>query len=470
MMERQEPYTKARVEVKHPYLALLGLFLGGFCGLFGETSLNIALPQLMDTFHIGEGVIQWLVIGYMLVVGIVLPFATLLMKWFSVRKLTLFALGAFIIGSLISGFAPDFAFILIGRMIQGIGAGLIMPLMFSVILVVFPVHKLGSAMGVASLIVMFAPVTGPTVSGLILGALSWRWIFFSFVAVSAAAAVFTAIYMVNPYERTRPKIDGLSCLTSVVGFGGVVFGFSLISEYGFSVPVLSMLIVSVAAIAIYARRQLKTDVPILDLKALKVPRYRTGAILVILNFGIILSTMFILPQYIQNGRLIPVAAAGLIMLPGGLVNVAVSFLSGRLYDRFGAKYIVKIGFFASALSIILFLFTSTGSSAIYIIFCHILLMIGVPLVMSPAQTDGLNALPQRLSRDGSTIINTMQQILGALCTAIVTLLLGFGQILYSAHGGQNAAEAFTKGSHYGFCFALALAVTGFLVSFKIHSR
>ncbi|MCH3963449.1 MAG: DHA2 family efflux MFS transporter permease subunit [Clostridium sp.] len=466
-MLQQQTFSKARVDVKHPYLVMMGLYLGTFSGMFSETSLNIALPQLMDTFNISMGIAQWLVVGYMLVIGIVLPFTSLLMKCFSVRKLTIFALGAFMIGSLISGFAFDFRFLLAGRMIQGIGTGMVLPMMFSVILEVFPSNKIGSAMGVASLVIMFAPVIGPTLSGIFLGMLSWRWIFFSFVIILAVAMIFTAIYMVNTYKLTKPKIDGMSCLTSIIGFGCIVLGVSLISEFGFSVPVILILIIGIIAIIVYAKRQMQMEIPVLDLKALKISKFRTGAVLVMVNFSIVLSAMYLLPQYIQNGLMIPVATTGLILLPGGLINAFVSYISGSLYDKFGAKYLVKIGFFISIVGIFLLLFTSTSSSVSYIIFCNIILSIGIPLAMSPAQSSGLNGLPKNMSRDGSTIINTMQQIVGAVSTAIATCMLGIGQTFYFSDGGKNQAEAFVKGSHYGFYFALVLSIIGFLVSFRI---
>ena len=155
------------------------------------------------------------------------------------------------------------------------------------------------------------------------------------------------------------------------------------------------------------------------------------------------------------------------MLPGSLINACISFFSGRLYDRFGSKYLVKIGFFVSIIGTILLTFTSSGSSVSYVIFCHIILMIGIPLTMSPSQSTALNALPQDLSRDGSTIMNTMQQIVGAISTAIATCLLGIGQMVYTRSGGTNGAQAFVKGSHYGFYFALLLAAIGFAISFWI---
>ena len=147
-------FNEARVKVAHPYLTMMGLYPGGFTGMFSETCLNIASPQLGVAFGVDTAITQWLVIGYMLVIGLVMPFASILMKWFSVRKLTLFSLGAFIAGSLVSGCAPTFEVLLFGRLVQGIGTGLILPMMFSMVLEVFPPCKIGAAMGVTALIIM----------------------------------------------------------------------------------------------------------------------------------------------------------------------------------------------------------------------------------------------------------------------------------------------------------------------------
>lgn len=459
---------KARVSVRHPYLVMMGLYLGAFIGMFSETSLNIALPVLTQTFGVGTSVAQWLVTGYMLVIGLVLPFASLLMKWFPVRRLSMFALGAFLVGALISGFAPNFAVLLIGRLIQGIGTGLVLPMMFSVILEIFPPQHIGGAMGVTALIIMFAPAIGPTLSGFVLQALSWRWLFFIFAAVIAVGMIFTLRFMVNPYELTRPHIDLLSCVTSCLGFGGVVLGAGLASVYGWiSAPVIAALAVGVIALIFYVKRQLSMETPVLNLRAFKIPAFTVGALLVMIDFGITLSAMYIFPQYLQNGASFAVAMTGMIMLPGGIVNAAVSLFAGRLYDKIGAWLPSKIGFILSIIGAVLLLTTTKNSAVAFIILCHILLMIGVPMAMSPSQSHALNSLPPQLSADGSTILNTMQQVLGAVCTAVATSLLGIGQNAYLSKVGNDSAAAFTQGSHYGFIFTLILAVLGLVISFGI---
>ena len=455
--------SNARVHVEHPHLAMMGLYFGGFIGMFSESALNIALPQLTRVFGITTALAQWMVVGYMLVIGLVLPFAGILMKWFKTRSLTLFALGAFFVGSLISGFAPSFPVALVGRLIQGIGTGLVLPMMFAVVLEVFPQSKIGSAMGLMTLIIMFAPAIGPSLSGVILGFFSWRILFFIFAIVLAVALYFCARYLVSPYELTRPPVDGFSCVLSCLGFGGIVLGFGLSSLLGWTSPgVICALIVGVVALAFYVRRQLASDSPVLNLRAFGIRQFRISAVLVMVNFGITLAAMYLLPQFAQNGLGLSVTVSGLLMLPGGLINAAVSLISGRLYDIFGAKWLARGGFLISCIGAILMLFTSTSTSIGYVILAHILLMIGVPLAMSPCQTNGLNALPPAMGA-------TMEQVCGAVCTALATSMLAAGENAATA-AGASAHAAATTGSHYGFTFVLALAVIGLLLSTQMRKE
>lgn len=470
-MNRPEtPSTpRARVHVAHPYLALMGLYLGGFAGMYSETALNIALPQLSAAFGVDVALTQWLVVGYMLVIGLVLPFASLLMKWFPARRLTVFALGAFLVGSLISGLAPNFPVALAGRAIQGIGTGLVLPVMFSMVLEVIPPHKIGSAMGITALVIMFATAIGPTLAGIIVGAFSWRGIFFSFALVVAIGIAFALKFEVDPYELSRPRIDGISVVTSCLGFGGVVFGMGVASLLGWlSAPVIAALVIGIASLFVYARRQLSMETPVLDLRAFGYQGFRTGALCMMLNFGITLAAMYILPQFYQNAMLVAVALTGIVMLPGGIVNALVSMAAGRLYDRIGGRKPALAGFALSAVSIVMLLVATPGSTPIwYVVICHILMMVGVPLAMSPSQSHALASLPHALSTDGSTIMNTLQQVFGAAATAIATSLLTVGQQAYLSAGGAEATLAFTQGAHWGFSFALVLAIAGLLLATRL---
>lgn len=456
--------TRNPRQVEHPRLAMVSMLLGVFVGMLSETSLNIALPKLMRAFQTNTATIQWLVTGYMLIIGIVLPLSSLISKWWTTRKIIIFALVDFIVGAIISATAASFPILLTGRMIQGIGTGLILPLMFAVVMQIFPPQKIGAVMGVCALVIMFAPAIGPTMTGLILAKLSWRWIFWLFVPFLLIALIFALTSLENVGEITRPHIDVLSILESAVGFSGLVIGASLSSRDGWlSAPVLDSLIVGVVVLICYIHRQLHLDQPILNLRVFKTPAFVIGSTLVMLDFGAILSAMYLLPMYIQNGLLLPVALTGIIMLPGGLVNALTSAVAGRMYDSIGAKRPAQLGFLIALVVAVMLAFTTPHTSIGYVIVAHVILMIGCPLAMSPSQTSALNSLQGMESADGSTILNTMQQIVGALATALATSFLELG----SRVATDSQAVRFTNGVHFGVYFTIVLIVIGILLSLKI---
>lgn len=353
---------KIKIETKlaHPYLALMGVLIGGFVGMLSETSLNIALPSIMKAFSIETGTAQWLVTGYMLVIAIVLPLSSMLTKHFSTRGLVRFGLCIFIVGSIISALAVSFSMLLIGRMIQGIGTGIVLPLMFSIAMRIFPPNKLGAALGVAALVIMFAPAIGPTLAGILLGALSWRWIFWSFIIFLLIGLAFMEKNLTNVFEVTKPKIDWIAIILSTISFGLIVFGISFLSK---NMPIaIVALVIGLIFLVICIRQQLNAKTPTLDFKVLKTPRFVTGSILVMIDFGITLSAMYLLPMYLQNGLGVAVALTGVIMLPGGLINALTSFLAGRAYDKIGAKIMSRLGFLISVVGSLMFIFSNANSS------------------------------------------------------------------------------------------------------------
>lgn len=458
---------RSRPAVPHPWPAIAALMIGAFVGMLSETSLNIALPNLMESFHIPAATVQWLVTGYMLVIGIVLPFSSLISKWFTTRQTVIFGLVAFLAGSIISAMAPTFPVLLTGRLIQGIGTGLILPLMFTVAMLIFPPARLGTVMGMCALVIMFAPAIGPTLTGIILGKLTWHWIFWFFTPFLVVALIFAVCFLKNVGTITHQRPDLASILESIVGFGGLVAGVSLASRYGWLSPVtLIILVVALVALVLYVRRQLGLEHPVLNLRIFSIPAFRYGATLVMLDFAVILSSMYLLPQFLQRGLLLPVAMTGILMLPGGAINALVSAFAGRLYDGFGARIPVRCGFLVALLGTVILLFTGPHTPVALVVAAHIILMIGCPLAMSPAQTYALNSLSGPQSGDGSTIINTMQQIVGAVATAITTSLLAMGE---GQAAGVDKAQAFTKGTHYGLIFTLVLILAALAVSLKVRN-
>ncbi|WP_332236684.1 DHA2 family efflux MFS transporter permease subunit [Sporolactobacillus sp. KGMB 08714] len=444
---------------------LLGLLISAFIGMFGETAINIALTPLMKALHVSAPTVQWLSTGYLLIVGILVPVSGLLIRWFTTRQLLFSALAAFIAGTFIAAMAQGFPMLLTGRLIQGIATGILIPLLFNTVMAIYPPQKRGTAFGMVGLILMFSPAIGPTVAGLILNALGWQWIFWLMLPFLILALVVSIIFCKDVNTVTRPEIDPLSIFLSTLGSGGIVAGCSFAGDLGWtSTAVLFLLAIGVISIILFSIKQLKMENPMLNIRGFKIPMFTVGIVEVVTSFSIIMSAMLLLPMYWQGGKLLSAAIAGLLLLPGGIVNGLVSVISGRLYDLYGPKWLVKIGAALNIIAAIMFVNIRVSSSYVYVIGANILLMIGMPLVITCSQTNGLNALPKELSPDGSAIMNTGQQICGAIAIALTTTFLAAGENVYRATIGHSTAEMLTNGVKYGFTFTLVLAIIGFVLS------
>lgn len=374
------------------------------------------------------------------------------------ETLVLVALACFLAGSVLSAVAPIFPLVLAGRIIQGVGTGIVLPTMYAAIMRVFPPMKIGAANGVAGLVIMFAPVIGPTLSGLLIGAFSWRAIFALFAIVAIAAIICTAAFFITPIETTRPKVDMPSVIASIIGFGCLVAGISLVADMGFSPLVITLLVVGVLVIACYAYRQLHIDNPVLELRALGIATFRIPALMVTCSFACTLAIMYLAPQELQRGLGLSTSMAGMLMLTGGIINAICSFATGRMYDKVGARPLVRAGAVVAIIGSVLFLVIGVTTAPAFFVLAHVVFMIGIPLMQQSAQSAALKGLPRELAADGSTILNTMQQVCGAIGTAAATCLLGMGS-------GASEAQSFVAGSRYGYVFGLVLVVIVFMFSF-----
>ena len=236
-----------------------------------------------------------------------------------------------------------------------------------------------------------------------------------------------------------------------MGFGCLVAGVSLISDMGFSAAVVGLLVIGVVILAFYAYRQLHIADPLLDLRALGIAAFRTPAIMVSCSFACTLAFMYLVPQELQRGLGMSSTLVGLLMLPGGIVNAVCTLMAGRLFDRHGARVLVRIGVVMAAIGGALFFAIGVDSGVVLFLAAHIIVMVGIPFYFSSRRSPlRSKSLPGRMAADGSTILNTMQQVCGAIATAVATCLLGLGQTGYAAGGGANAAQGFVDGSRYGY--------------------
>lgn len=387
-----------------PFLVLLGPLLAGFIGLFSEAALNIALPDLMHVFAISTTTAQWLTTGYLLMVGMLLPLSSLLVRWFTTRQLVFTALTFFAVGATVSALAPGFGMLVAGRLIQGAATGILIPLIVSTAVAAYPPERRGSAMGLVGLVLMFAPAISPTVSGLVVQTIGWQWIFWLMLPLVALSLGVSTTFLRNVQPITRPHIDAASIGLSTIGLGLFVFAMSSAGSFGITNPLVwASFVVGIAALAVFT--------------------------------------------------------AGLIMLPAGVVNGLVSVWAGRATDTHRPWVIARAGFAIATVAAAAFLLLGTDSPLWMLVAFHCLLMVGVPLAMTPTQTHGLNALPDRLGADGSTAISTLQQVGGALGTAFAAGLLSAGRGA-AEQSGVSSSAATIAGVHEGLLFSVALGLVG----------
>ena len=458
-----------------PIPILIAFLIAGFVGLFSETALNMALGNLMIEFDVVSSTVQWITTGYLLTMGILIPVSALLIQWFSTRQLFVASLLFSIAGAIVSGMAPTFSALLLGRVIQAIGTGLLIPLMFNTVLVIFPIHKRGTIMGLVGLVMMSAPAIGPATAGLIIEVLSWNWILWLLIPFLLFSLVYGLLFVQNVTTLTKPKIDVLSILLSTIGFGGIVYGFSVAGHKGWGSPVvISTLIIGLMSLIIFSSRQFKLDKPMLDLRTLKYPMFTLALLSVSATFMIILSSMILLPLYLQIGLGLTALTAGLILMPGGALNGILSPVAGRVYDMYGPKWLLTPGFIIMIIMLWLLSNVTTETTIPMAIFLHSGLMIGVTFVMMPVQTHGLNALPKNLYPDGTALINTLLQVSGSIGTALAITIMSTSQnnflkTVADPSDPSLVSTSLTAGVQTAFILGIVLAVFGLVISFFIKS-
>lgn len=454
---------------------MISLLISGFIGMFSETALNVALSDLIQIFDISEATVQWLTTGYLLTLGILVPISGLLLQWFTTRQLFIASLSFSILGTLVAALAPGFEVLLAARVIQAIGTALLLPLMFNTILIIFPAEKRGAAMGIIGLVIMVAPAVGPTIAGLLIENLSWNYIFWISLPFLIISLICGIAFMQNVSTITKPKIDLFSILFSTIGFGGIVFGFSSAGEgdggWGSSKVIISM-VVGVAALILFVIRQLNMKQPMINLRAFKFPMFVVGTMMVFICMMVILSSMLVLPMFLIRGLGLSALTAGLVMLPGGLLNGIMSPIMGGLFDKYGPRWLVIPGLVIVAAVLWFFSGVTTASTITLIIVLHSCMMIGISMVWMPAQTNGLNQLPKELYPDGTAIMNTLQQVAGAIGTAVAVSVMTAGIKSYMSGVADpmdpaNAPFALTAGIQNAFIFALIVAIAGLILALFI---
>lgn len=455
-------------------IIMIVFLVGTFFMILNETLLNIALKELMSVFDVDAPTVQWMATGFMLVMGVLTPLSAVVNQWFTTRRLFLGLVTIFSIGTLTAGLAINFPMLLVGRMIQAAGTGLMIPTVMNAMLMLYNENERGKIMGQFGLVIMFAPALGPTLSGVIVDYLGWRWLFLIVIPFMLFTFIFAYRYLQNVGEVTRPKIDVFSIILSTIGIATIIYSVSSVSstEGGFSSSSIYItLIIGIITMILFVFRQLKLEEPLLDLKVFKYHNYTKGVII----FVVVIMTMFaseiVMPMYLQGPMGFSAKVAGLILLPGALLNGFLSPFMGAIFDKIGPRKLVVPGLIILLCVSIFYSTIHPGISVWIFVIVYIILMISISAVLMPANTNALNALPKEMYPHGTAVSNMLQPIGGALGIAIFVSIMNGGQRA-ALEGIKNPTvdqinHAMTQGIHQSYWFGIILLALAVIVGFTV---
>ena len=478
-----------KMHEKPPYGMIAILFVGAFVAFLNNTLLNIALPTIMEEFSVKPSQVQWLTTGYMLMNGILIPASAFFVTKFTNRRLFITAMTLFSLGTLLAIVTPNFSLLVAARMIQASGSAMMMPLLMNIMLTAFPVERRGTAMGIFGLVMFTAPAIGPTLSGWVIEHYSWRTLF----GIVLPFAIFTLIYAIVKLRNITPnrdvKLDIFSLVLSSIGFGGLLYGFSSAGDQGWSSPmVYGTILLGAISLTTFIIRQLRMDDPMLDFRIYKYPMFALASAISIVLSVAMFSAMILTPLYVQSVRGISPFEAGILMLPGAIVMGIMSPITGKLFDKYGARAMAIIGLSITIVTTFYLSRLGMESGYYYIMMLYTVRMFGISMVMMPVMTNGLNELPMISNPHGTALNNTLQQVSGAIGSAVLLTIMtkrmessgaklfeeaqASGNVPVSEEGlaalkEQLGTQAMLDGINYSFLISTIVAVVALFLTFFI---
>ncbi|CAM3815928.1 DHA2 family efflux MFS transporter permease subunit [Micrococcus flavus] len=447
------------------------LVAAAFVVILNETIMSVALPTLMQEFAVTAATAQWLTTGFMLTMAVVIPFTGWLLTRLPLRAVFVLAMSTFLAGTVMAGLAPVFGVLIAGRVVQAVGTALMMPLLMTTVMNVVPVTRRGATMGVISVVISVAPATGPTVGGVILEHLTWRWMFGTVAPIALAALVAGSVWVRDVTERRRVPLDVVSGLLSAAGFASLVFGLSSIGEAAAGhapLPPVLPIAAGVVVLSVFAARQLRLgDAALLDLRVLARPGYAVPLGVLLVGMMALFGTLILLPLYLQSVLGWDAQATGLALLPGGLVMASVAYVTGRAYDRVGPRPLVRPGAVLAAAGLWGYaLLLGPATTAGLVTALHVTLSAGLGLLFGPLMTTALGALDRPQYPHGSALLSTLQQVAAATGTAVFITVLTVGTAAGLA-AGAGQMEATMRGVHTAFLTGAVVHLVSLVGAFRV---
>ena len=405
------------------------MMCGSFLTALNQNLMNTSLPTLMDVFDVSAGTVQWLISAYTLANGVMIPVTAYLVNRFTTRQMYFVAMSLFTLGTIMCAAAPVFGLLLTGRVVQALGAGISMTLMQTVMFTVFPVDRRGTAMGFFGLVISFAPAIGPTLAGVIVDSFPWQMLFIIQLPVVIILMALAAFLVRNVTGGKSGSLDSFSVVLSTIGFGGLLYGFSSASSLGFtSLGVIIPIIVGAIGIACFVLRQLHLEVPILEFRVFAKRGFTSALLLSVGGWALFMGTAVMLPLFMQEMNGFSATQSGLTMMAGGFAMGILSPITGNIFDRYGPRFIVPVGFVLMCGAQASFAFIGGEATMLYLAIGYLVFLVGLTMCNMPLTTSAINTLPKELVAHGSAMNNTMRMAAAAMAVAIcvttVSLLAG----------------------------------------------
>lgn len=430
------------------------LLAGAFLVVLNQTLLTPALPTIMSHLQVNATTVQWLTSGYALVEAVIIPLNAYLIGRFPTRRLFIGGMSLFAAGSALCAFAPSFSFLLAGRIMQACATGVVMPMVFALILLIFPKEGRGVGMGLVGLIISFAPAMGPSISGVLVDGIGWRALFVLVVLLALVVVVAATISLKSFEGFDRTTFDGLSVVVLTIGMVCLLYGIATSTSSETVLVPIVLIVVGIAVLYLFIRRQLKLDNPILQMRVLKHREFFTIVIIITLLEGVLIGGSVLFPLYVQNALQASATVSGLVMLPGALIGAFFGLLAGKLFDKFGVRGISLVGAGVLLAGGICYVLLGSASSLVAACIAYTIVTLGIQALITPLNTWGINSLPNKSLPHGNAIIATMEQVGSSLGTAFVVSLTALSGLIVSQNA--SAVEQSYAGCHLAFIGMLVL--------------
>lgn len=426
--------TAAVLTERRRTLIFINLVVSGIATSLLSTAMATALPDVVAYFGVSTAVGQWVTSGYSLAMGVVMPLTAFLITRFPTKKLYIGGILCFLAGIFFSILGPSFALMMVGRVLQACGNGVLVSAAQVIILSVYPTERKGAMMGTYGLATTAAPVIAPTLAGLMIDAFGWKSIFYLDLAIMAASLVISCLVFSDVLELQDKQFDVLSFVESVLAFGGITLGIGNISSYGLvSLQAGVPLAVGVVVCALFVARQCRLAKPFLDVKILKNFYYAVSVVASMVLYLVMMGSSVLMPLYVQSVMGYSAVVSGLVTLPGSLATAIVSPFAGRLYDKMGIRKIFVTGAALLAVSNIGMVFVTLSTPLWVATVLNVLRNMAIGSLMMPLLTWGTSFVEPRRVADASSLLTSFRTIAGSVGSAV------FVGIMTAVSAGSAAA-------------------------------